>query len=62
MGTFRYPAYPRLTLCWEIFHKAMYFGTLKTIATFLDAHLAVDDNGEGTSAEVKKRRREQTGE
>jgi hypothetical protein len=38
------------------------FGALKTIAAFLDAHLGVDDDGEGTSAEVKKRRREQTGE
>ena len=37
------------------------FGALKTIAAFLDAHLGVDDDGEGTSAEVKKRRREQTG-
>ena len=38
------------------------FGALKTIAAFLNAHLGVDDDGEGTSAEVKKRRREQTGE
>ena len=38
------------------------FGALKTIAAFLDVHLGVDDDGEGTSAEVKKRRREQTGE
>lgn len=38
------------------------FGALKTIAAFLDAHLGVDDDGEGQSAEVKKRRREQTGE
>jgi hypothetical protein len=38
------------------------FGALKTIAAFLDAHLGDDDDGEGTSAEVKKRRREQTGE
>ena len=38
------------------------FGALKTIAAFLDAHLGVDDDGEGMSAEVKKRRREQTGE
>ena len=37
------------------------FGALKTIAAFLDVHLGVDDDGEGTSAEVKKRRREQTG-
>jgi len=38
------------------------FGALKTIAAFLDIHLGVDDDGEGKSAEVKKRRREQTGE
>ena len=38
------------------------FGALKTIAAFLDVHLGVDDDGEGRSAEVKKRRREQTGE
>ena len=37
------------------------FGALKTIAAFLDVHLGVDDDSEGTSAEVKKRRREQTG-
>lgn len=37
------------------------FGALKTISAFLDIHLGVDDDGEGQSAEVKKRRREQTG-
>ena len=37
------------------------FGALKTIAAFLDVHLGVDDDGEGQSVEVKKRRREQTG-
>ena len=37
------------------------FGALKTIAAFLDIHLGVDDDGEGRSAEVKKRKREQTG-
>ncbi|KDR80696.1 hypothetical protein GALMADRAFT_241095 [Galerina marginata CBS 339.88] len=36
------------------------FGALKTIAAFLNIHLGVDDDGEGQSAEVKKRRREQT--
>ncbi|TFK64107.1 hypothetical protein BDN72DRAFT_963450 [Pluteus cervinus] len=36
------------------------FGALKTIAAFLNLHLGVDDDAEGTSAEVKKRRREQT--
>ncbi|KAF8159484.1 hypothetical protein B0H34DRAFT_655502 [Crassisporium funariophilum] len=36
------------------------FGALKTIAAFLDIHLGVHDDGEGQSAEVKKRRREQT--
>jgi hypothetical protein len=38
------------------------FAALKTIAAFLNIHLGVDDDGEGQSAEVKKRRREQTGE
>ena len=37
------------------------FASLKTIAAFLDIHLGVDDDGEGHSAQVKKRRREQTG-
>jgi hypothetical protein len=37
------------------------FGALKTIAAFLNLHLGVDDDAEGQSAEVKKRRREQTG-
>ncbi len=37
------------------------FAALKTIAAFLNIHLGVDDDGEGQSAEVKKRRREQTG-
>jgi hypothetical protein len=37
------------------------FGALKTIAAFLDVHLGVDDDAEGQSAQVKKRRREQTG-
>lgn len=37
------------------------FGALKTIAAFLDIHLGIDDDGEGRSAEVKKRTREQTG-
>lgn len=37
------------------------FGALKTIAAFLNLHLGVDDDAEGSSAEVKKRRREQTG-
>ncbi|KAG6827082.1 hypothetical protein H0H92_013265 [Tricholoma furcatifolium] len=38
------------------------FGALKTIAAFLSIHLGIDDDAEGQSAEVKKRRREQTGE
>jgi hypothetical protein len=38
------------------------FAALKTISAFLDLHLGVDDDGEGQSAEVKKRRRDQTGE
>ncbi len=37
------------------------FAALKTIAAFLNIHLGVDDDGEGRSAEVKRRRREQTG-
>jgi hypothetical protein len=37
------------------------FGALKTIAAFLDIHLGIDDDAEGHSALVKKRRREQTG-
>lgn len=37
------------------------FAALKTIAAFLNLHLGVDDDGEGQSVEVKKRRREQTG-
>lgn len=37
------------------------FPSLKTIAVFLDVHLGIDDDGEGQSAQVKKRRREQTG-
>ncbi|KAJ2934887.1 hypothetical protein H1R20_g2299, partial [Candolleomyces eurysporus] len=36
------------------------FAAVKTIAAFLNIHLGVDDDGEGQSAEVKKRRREQT--
>ena len=38
------------------------FPSLKTIAVFLDIHLGIDDDGEGQSAQVKRRRREQTGE
>ena len=37
------------------------FASLKTIATFLDIHLGVDDDGEGSSAQLKKRQRDQTG-
>ena len=37
------------------------FASLKTIAAFLDVHLGVDDDGEGQTAQVKKRKREQTG-
>jgi hypothetical protein len=37
------------------------FAALKTISAFLGLHLGVDDDGEGQSVEVKKRRREQTG-
>ncbi|EJD08575.1 uncharacterized protein FOMMEDRAFT_102039 [Fomitiporia mediterranea MF3/22] len=36
------------------------FASLKTIAAFLNVHLGVDDDGEGQSASVKKRQREQT--
>ncbi|KAE9396876.1 hypothetical protein BT96DRAFT_921812 [Gymnopus androsaceus JB14] len=36
------------------------FGALKTISAFLDVHLGIDDDGEGQSAEVKKRKRERT--
>ena len=38
------------------------FGALKTISAFLNLHLGVDDDGEGQSVQVKKRKREQTGE
>lgn len=38
------------------------FGALKTISAFLNLHLGVDDDGEGQSIQVKKRKREQTGE
>lgn len=37
------------------------FAAVKTIAAFLNIHLGVDDDGEGQSAQVKKRRRDQTG-
>lgn len=37
------------------------FAALKKIAAFLNIHLGVDDDGESQSAEVKRRRREQTG-
>jgi hypothetical protein len=37
------------------------FGAVKTIAAHLNLHLGIDDDNEGKSAEVKKRRREQTG-
>ncbi len=33
------------------------FASLKTIAAFLDIHLGVDDDGEGQSEQIKKRRR-----
>ncbi|KAF9497116.1 hypothetical protein BDN71DRAFT_1445134 [Pleurotus eryngii] len=36
------------------------FTAVKSIAAFLGLHLGVDDDGEGQSAEVRKRRREQT--
>jgi hypothetical protein len=37
------------------------FFALKTISAFLNIHLGIDDDAEGKSAEIKKRRREQTG-
>ncbi len=37
------------------------FDAVKTIAAHLNLHLGIDDNNEGKSIEVKKRRREQTG-
>jgi hypothetical protein len=37
------------------------FGSVKTIAAHLNLHLGIDDDNEGKSVEVKKRRREQTG-
>lgn len=37
------------------------FGALKTISAFLDVHLGIDDDGEGQSAEIKKRKKERTG-
>ena len=37
------------------------FGAVKTIAAHLNLHLGIDDDNEGKSVEVKKRRREQTG-
>lgn len=37
------------------------FFALKTISAFLNLHLGIDDDAEGKSAEIKKRRREQTG-
>jgi hypothetical protein len=37
------------------------FAAVKTIAAHLDLHLGIDDDNEGKSVEVKKRRREQTG-
>ncbi|OBZ73756.1 hypothetical protein A0H81_06364 [Grifola frondosa] len=36
------------------------FGALKTISAFLNLHLGVDDDGEGQSMQVKRRRKEQT--
>ncbi|KAJ4466088.1 hypothetical protein C8J55DRAFT_565810 [Lentinula edodes] len=36
------------------------FGALKTISAFLDVHLGIDDDGEGQSAEIKKRKKERT--
>ena len=38
------------------------FGALKTISAFLNIHLGIDDDNEGQSLQVKKRKREQTGE
>ena len=37
------------------------FAAVKTIAAHLNLHLGIDDDNEGKSTEVKKRRREQTG-
>lgn len=37
------------------------FAAVKTIAAHLNLHLGIDDDNEGKSGEVKKRRREQTG-
>jgi hypothetical protein len=37
------------------------FAAVKTIAAHLNLHLGIDDDNEGKSVEVKKRRREQTG-
>jgi hypothetical protein len=37
------------------------FAALKTIAAFLGIHLGVDDDGEGQSLQVKKRKKDQTG-
>ena len=37
------------------------FAAVKTIAAHLNLHLGIDDDNEGKSIEVKKRRREQTG-
>jgi hypothetical protein len=37
------------------------FAAVKTIAAHLNLHLGIDDDNEGMSVEVKKRRREQTG-
>jgi len=37
------------------------FASVKTIAAHLNLHLGIDDDNEGKSVEVKKRRREQTG-
>ncbi|EGN96836.1 hypothetical protein SERLA73DRAFT_93465 [Serpula lacrymans var. lacrymans S7.3] len=36
------------------------FGAVKTIAAHLNLHLGIDDDGEGQSVMIKKRRREQT--
>lgn len=37
------------------------FASVKTIAAHLNLHLGIDDDNEGKSVEVKKRRRDQTG-
>jgi hypothetical protein len=37
------------------------FASVKTIAAHLNLHLGIDDDNEGKSVEVRKRRREQTG-